>query len=56
MRRLAYRAEFDGVVCLFTSFGYFSERENVDTLRRWRARSSRVDACSSITAIPHHDA
>jgi SAM-dependent methyltransferase len=34
MRRLAYRAEFDAVVCLFTSFGYFSERENVETLRR----------------------
>ncbi len=24
-----YRAEFDAVVCLFTSFGYFTERENV---------------------------
>jgi SAM-dependent methyltransferase len=34
VRRLAYRAEFDAVVCLFTSFGYFSERENVLTLRR----------------------
>lgn len=34
MRRLAYRAEFDAVICLFTSFGYFSERENVATLRR----------------------
>ncbi|HKZ05452.1 MAG TPA: class I SAM-dependent methyltransferase [Methylomirabilota bacterium] len=34
MRRLAYRGEFDAVVCLFTSFGYFGERENVATLRR----------------------
>ena len=34
MRRLAYRAEFDAVICLFTSFGYFSERENVAALRR----------------------
>jgi SAM-dependent methyltransferase len=34
MRRLLYRAEFDAVVCLFTSFGYFTERENVATLRR----------------------
>ena len=34
MRRLAYRAEFDAVMCLFTSFGYFSERENVATLKR----------------------
>ena len=32
MRRLPYHAEFDAVVCLFTSFGYFSERENVSTL------------------------
>jgi SAM-dependent methyltransferase len=34
IRRLAYRDEFDAVICLFTSFGYFSERENVATLRR----------------------
>ena len=34
MRRLAYRAEFDAAVCLFTSFGYFTERENIGTLRR----------------------
>jgi len=34
MRRLSYRGEFDAVVCLFTSFGYFSERENVATLRK----------------------
>ena len=34
MRRLAYRAEFDAAVCLFTSFGYFTQRENIGTLRR----------------------
>lgn len=34
MRRLAYRTEFDAVICLYTSFGYFSERENVAALRR----------------------
>lgn len=34
MRRLSYREEFDAVVCLYTSFGYFSERENVATLRK----------------------
>jgi SAM-dependent methyltransferase len=34
MRRLAYRAEFDAVICLFTSFGYFREGENVAVLRR----------------------
>lgn len=35
MRRLAYRSEFDGLICLFTSFGYFSERDNVATLGRF---------------------
>ena len=34
MRRLAYREEFDAVICIFTSFGYFSERDNVATLRK----------------------
>jgi SAM-dependent methyltransferase len=34
MRRLTYGAEFDAVICLFTSFGYFGERENLATLRR----------------------
>jgi SAM-dependent methyltransferase len=34
MRRIEYRDAFDAVACLFTSFGYFSERENVETLRR----------------------
>ncbi len=35
MRGLAYRAEFDGLICLFTSFGYFCERENAATLGRF---------------------
>jgi SAM-dependent methyltransferase len=35
MRQIAYDAEFDAVICLFTSFGYFdSEEENRDVLRR----------------------
>ncbi len=34
MRRLAYRGEFDAVLNLYTSFGYFSPRENRDVLRR----------------------
>jgi SAM-dependent methyltransferase len=33
MRRLAYREEFDAVLNLYTSFGYFSPRENLDVLR-----------------------
>ena len=34
MRRLGYESEFDAVVNLYTSFGYFSPRENLDVLRR----------------------
>jgi SAM-dependent methyltransferase len=34
MRRLAYRAEFDAVVSLYTSFGYFTRAQNEDALRR----------------------
>jgi SAM-dependent methyltransferase len=34
MRRLAFRAEFDALVNLYTSFGYFSPRENEAVLRR----------------------
>jgi SAM-dependent methyltransferase len=56
MRRLAYRAEFDGLICLFTSFGYFSERENVATLRRF-ARALKPGARLLIDhRNPHHDA
>jgi len=34
MRRLAYQGEFDVVLNLYTSFGYFSPRENLDVLCR----------------------
>lgn len=34
MRRIAYRREFDAVVNLYTSFGYFTPAENVAVLRR----------------------
>ena len=40
MRRLAYRAEFDAVVNLYTSFGYFTAAENRAVLRRF-ARALR---------------
>jgi SAM-dependent methyltransferase len=33
MRRLAYRAEFDAVINLYTSFGYFTPAQNVAVLR-----------------------
>ena len=56
MRRLAYRAEFDGLICLFTSFGYFSERENVATLRRF-ARALKPGARLLLDhRNPHYDA
>ena len=34
MRRIAYRAEFDAVINLYTSFGYFTPAQNVAALRR----------------------
>ena len=34
MRRIAFREEFDAVVNLYTSFGYFTPAQNVATLRR----------------------
>jgi 2-polyprenyl-3-methyl-5-hydroxy-6-metoxy-1,4-benzoquinol methylase len=35
MRRLDYDGEFDAVVNWFTSYGYFSDAENLDVLRRF---------------------
>jgi SAM-dependent methyltransferase len=34
MRQLDYHQEFDRVLSLFTSFGYFSDEENLDVLQR----------------------
>ena len=35
MRRMEFENEFDGIVCLFTSFGYFdSDEEDLNVLRR----------------------
>jgi SAM-dependent methyltransferase len=35
MRYMDFKAEFDAVICLYTSFGYFeSEEENFEVLRR----------------------
>lgn len=34
MRHLEFRERFDGVLLLFTSFGYFTDEENEDVLRR----------------------
>ena len=56
MRRLAYRAEFDGLICLFTSFGYFSERENVATLRRFAVALKPGARLLIDHRNPHHDA
>jgi len=51
MRRLGYDSEFDAVVNLYTSFGYFSPRENLDVLRRM-ARALR---CGGRILIDHRD-
>jgi SAM-dependent methyltransferase len=40
MRRMKFAREFDGAYCLFTSFGYFSPRQNLQALRGM-ARSLR---------------
>jgi 2-polyprenyl-3-methyl-5-hydroxy-6-metoxy-1,4-benzoquinol methylase len=34
MRALQFDREFDGVYCYFTSFGYYTDAENEDVLRR----------------------
>lgn len=34
MRRIAFREEFDAVINLYTSFGYFTPAQNVTALRR----------------------
>lgn len=34
MRRLEFKNEFDAVINMFTSFGYFSHRDNLTALRR----------------------
>lgn len=34
MRQLAYKNKFDGIYCYFSSFGYFSHRENVKVLEQ----------------------
>lgn len=34
MRHMTFDCEFDAVICIFTTFGYFSDRENRDVLRR----------------------
>ena len=38
MRAMEFDAEFDGAFCWFTSFGYFGDRENLETLKRVRER------------------
>lgn len=34
MRTMEWQEEFDGAFCYFTTFGYFSDAENADVLRR----------------------
>ena len=51
MRRIAFREEFDAVVNVFTSFGYFeSDAENEDVLRRVAA-ALRPGGCFLIDHI-----
>lgn len=34
MRKIDYENEFDGIISMFTSFGYFSEKENLELLQK----------------------
>jgi len=34
MRKLAFKKEFDAVICLYTTFGYFSPKENLNVLNK----------------------
>jgi SAM-dependent methyltransferase len=51
MRRLAFRGEFDAVINMYTSFGYFSPRENQAVLGRL-ARALRP---GGLILIDHRD-
>lgn len=56
MRRMSFRAEFDAVISMYTSFGYFSPAENRATLARM-ARALRPGGALLIDhRDPHHDA
>jgi SAM-dependent methyltransferase len=51
MRRLKFAGEFDAVVNMYTSFGYFSPRENVAVLRRL----TRAVRPGGLVLIDHRD-
>jgi SAM-dependent methyltransferase len=51
MRRLNARGEFDVVINMYTSFGYFSPRENVAVLRRL----TRAVRPGGLVLIDHRD-
>lgn len=34
MRKINFRNKFDAAICMYTSFGYFSDKENFDVLSR----------------------
>jgi SAM-dependent methyltransferase len=50
MRRLTYQGEFDAVLNLYTSFGYFSPHANLDVLRR--APASMASHISRVVRSP----
>ena len=53
MRHLPFSSHFDAVLCLFTSFGYFSrEEENLQVLREIR-RVLRPNGCVLLDLLSH---
>ncbi len=55
-RRLAYREEFDAVINLYTSFGYFTPSQNEQTLRRMARALRRGGKLLVDHRDPIHDA
>lgn len=53
MRDLRWEAQFDAVVCWFTSFGYFEDNDNLEVLRQFR-KVLRPGGAVLIETL-HHD-
>lgn len=51
MRRLRYRQRFDAVLNLFTSFGYFGDREDLEVLKGFRRALRPGGGCCCICRI-----
>jgi ubiquinone/menaquinone biosynthesis C-methylase UbiE len=60
MRKLNFKNKFDFIINIWTSFGYFSEEENLDTLRRMSKALKKngkllIDVANRDFLIKHFD-